>query len=40
MSKAVGEAPLRANWPDQNSLGRPRSARVVIRKKDGGVIGT
>ena len=30
MSKAGGEAPLRANWPDQNSLGRPRSAQIVL----------
>ena len=29
-----------SNWPDQNPAGRPRSATVVIRKKDGGVIGT
>ena len=29
-----------SNWPDQNPSGRPRSATVVIRRKDGGVIGT
>jgi len=29
-----------SNWPDFNPQGRPRSATVVIRKKDGGVIGT
>jgi secreted PhoX family phosphatase len=29
-----------SNWPDQNPAGRPRSATVVIRKNDGGVIGT
>jgi uncharacterized protein len=29
-----------SNWPDQNPNGRPRSATVVIRKNDGGVIGT
>ncbi len=29
-----------SNWPDQNPNGRPRSATVVIRKLDGGVIGT
>ncbi len=29
-----------SNWPDQNPAGRPRSATVVIRKIDGGVIGT
>ena len=35
------DAPRRiSNWPDQNPAGRPRSATVVIRKKDGGLIGT
>jgi secreted PhoX family phosphatase len=29
-----------SNWPDYSPGGRPRSATVVIRKKDGGVIGT
>jgi len=29
-----------SNWPDQNPNGRPRSATVVIRKNDGGVIGS
>jgi uncharacterized protein len=29
-----------SNWPDQNAVGRPRSATVVVRKNDGGVIGT
>ena len=29
-----------SNWPDQKPTGRPRSAIVVIRKIDGGVIGT
>lgn len=29
-----------SNWPDYRSGGRPRSATVVIRKKDGGLIGT
>ena len=29
-----------SNWPDNKPVGRPRSATVVIRKKDGGVIGT
>jgi uncharacterized protein len=29
-----------SNWPDQNPAGRPRSATVVVRKNDGGVIGT
>jgi uncharacterized protein len=29
-----------SNWPDYRQGGRPRSATVIIRKKDGGVIGT
>ena len=29
-----------SNWPDKKPGGRPRSATVVIRKSDGGVIGT
>ena len=29
-----------SNWPDFNPVGRPRSATLVIRKDDGGVIGT
>ena len=29
-----------SNWPDKQAGGRPRSATVVIRKNDGGVIGT
>ncbi|MBP6850799.1 MAG: PhoX family phosphatase [Rhodoferax sp.] len=29
-----------SNWPDYQPGGRPRSANVVIRKLDGGVIGT
>jgi secreted PhoX family phosphatase len=29
-----------SNWPDQRPDGRPRSATVVIRKNDGGPIGT
>ncbi len=29
-----------SNWPDRNPNGRPRSATVVIRRNDGGVIGT
>ncbi len=34
-------APQRvSNWPDKRPIGRPRSATVVIRKNDGGVIGT
>jgi hypothetical protein len=29
-----------SNWPDKKATGRPRSATVVIRKADGGIIGT
>jgi uncharacterized protein len=29
-----------SNWPDFDPAGRPRSATVVIRRDDGGVIGT
>lgn len=29
-----------SNWPDFDPTGRPRSATVVIRKRDGGIIGT
>ena len=29
-----------SNWPDYRPDGRPRSATVVVRKRDGGVIGT
>ena len=29
-----------SNWPDFNPAGRPRSATVVIRRVDGGVIGS
>jgi hypothetical protein len=29
-----------SNWPDHRPDGRPRSATVVIRKNDGGLIGT
>jgi uncharacterized protein len=29
-----------SNWPDYQAGGRPRSATVVIRKRDGGLIGT
>ncbi len=28
-----------SNWPDFNPVGRPRSATVVVRRNDGGVIG-
>jgi secreted PhoX family phosphatase len=35
------EQPRRhSNWPDARADGRPRSATVVIRKADGGLIGT
>jgi secreted PhoX family phosphatase len=35
------EQPRRySNWPDFRPAGRPRSATVVIRKADGGVVGT
>lgn len=35
------ENPTRfSNWPDYKAGGRPRSSTVVIRKLDGGVIGT
>jgi uncharacterized protein len=35
------EQPRRiSNWPDHDPAGRPRSATVVIRKLDGGPIGT
>jgi secreted PhoX family phosphatase len=29
-----------SNWPDQRPDGRPRAATVVIRRRDGGLIGT
>lgn len=29
-----------SNWPDKKATGRPRSATVVVRKLDGGIIGT
>ncbi len=29
-----------SNWPDYRPKGRPRSATVAIRKRDGGLIGT
>jgi uncharacterized protein len=29
-----------SNWPDHAPGGRPRSATVVIRRKDGGIVGT
>ena len=39
--KSDPEAPRKvSNWPDFRADGRPRSATVVIRKNDGGVIGT
>jgi len=36
----TGEVRRFSNWPDQRSAGRPRSATVVVRKSDGGVIGS
>jgi len=39
--KSDPDAPRKiSNWPDFRADGRPRSATVVIRKNDGGVIGT
>ncbi|HEU4652183.1 MAG TPA: alkaline phosphatase PhoX, partial [Croceibacterium sp.] len=39
--RSVPEEPRAySNWPDYAPNGRPRSSTVVIRKKDGGVIGT
>jgi len=29
-----------STWPDGPGIGRPRSATIVIRKDDGGVVGT
>jgi secreted PhoX family phosphatase len=29
-----------SNWPDKKATGRPRSATVVVRRADGGVVGT
>ena len=29
-----------SNWPDYWIGGRPRSATVVIRRRDGGIVGT
>ena len=29
-----------SNWPDYRADGRPRSATVVIRREDGGIVGT
>lgn len=29
-----------SNWPDGEAAGRPRSATIVIRKDDGGIVGT
>jgi secreted PhoX family phosphatase len=31
---------LVSRWPDADKAGRPRSATLVIRRKDGGVVGT
>jgi secreted PhoX family phosphatase len=36
-----GAQPRRlSNWPDFSPVGRPRAAAVVIRRLDGGVVGT
>ena len=39
---AGGEEQAISNWPDfaKPGRGRPRSATLVIRKDDGGIIGT
>jgi secreted PhoX family phosphatase len=29
-----------STWPDGPGIGRPRSATIVIRRTDGGVVGT
>jgi secreted PhoX family phosphatase len=29
-----------SNWPEKGATTRPRSATVVIRRRDGGVVGT
>jgi hypothetical protein len=29
-----------SNWPDHRPDGRPRSATLVIRRSDGGIVGT
>jgi secreted PhoX family phosphatase len=29
-----------SNWPDFRADGRPRSATLVIRREDGGIVGT
>jgi len=34
-----GEPRKHSNWPDFSPVGRPRSATVVVRRKDGGIIG-
>jgi secreted PhoX family phosphatase len=39
--RADPEAPKTiSSWPDGNAGGRPRSATIVIRRRDGGVVGT
>lgn len=35
-----GEPAKFSNWPDYKPGGRPRSTTVVVRKRDGGVIGS
>lgn len=42
--QGVKKSPLKpnaaSNWPDHHAAGRPRSATVLITKKDGGLIGS
>ena len=40
VKKSPSKPNIASNWPDHHKNGRPRSATVIIRKKDGGVIGT
>ena len=44
-TKAIGESTPKnpqavSSWPHHDKDGRPRPATVVIRKKDGGIIGS
>jgi uncharacterized protein len=39
-AEVVADPQAVSSWPDHRADGRPRSATVVIRKDDGGVIGT
>jgi uncharacterized protein len=29
-----------SSWPDGEAAGRPRSSTIVIRRDDGGIVGT